>query len=218
MRAVLLLAMCIGAALLAPAAFADDRPEQFDFEFSYTNPTGGTTDIADDAVMWFPLELTMPPADPDQTIVYLELEVTGLSHDAPMDLNFILLDPFGTMSDPLGSGLEIMDDAGSFGTGFELTSSTLLFADKGIPLPHTAGEGPIMPFPDTIYRPDGPGTFSQFYGRRVGTDPWYMVIIDDAKGESGSFQTVTLRGVVPEPATLALLAFGAVAVLRRGRR
>ncbi len=108
-----------------------------------------------------------------------------------------------------------MEEAGS---EFTIQDMTLLFADKGVPLPLTTGDGSLMGFPDTIYQPLGPGTFSQFNGVTVGTAPWLVVISDDAAGRIGSFESITLRGVIPEPATLTLLAFGALVTLRRRRQ
>lgn len=216
MRAGLVFTLLLAWAMAPVAAVADDRPGEPLFEFSYTNPAGGATEIPDFSLQWFPLEQTLMLLDPADPITYLEFEITGLTHGAPMDLNFILLDPNGTGVDPIGSGIELMDDAGWFGNGYALEDVTLLFADKGIELPHGELGGPIQPFPDTIYRPDGPGMFLDFYGRSIGTVPWYLVVIDDAVRDEGSFQSATLRGI-PEPVTLTLLALGALVTLRRRR-
>lgn len=213
MRAGLALTLFLA---LTVAAVADDRLDEPLFEFTYTNPAGGSTDIPDNSLQWFPLQQTLMLLDPSDPITYLELEIEGLTHTAPMDLAFQLLDPNGTGVDPMGTGIVIMDDAGWFGAGFELGDADLLFADKGIALPHTDVEGPILPYPPMIYHPDGPGTFSAYYGRSVGTAPWYMVVIDDALSDEGSFVSITLRGV-PEPVTLTLLALGALVALRRRR-
>ena len=215
MRAVIVFTLFLALAVAPMAAVADDRPVPALFEFTYTNPTGGATDIPDYSLQWFPLQQTLMLLDPADLITNLEFEITGLTHGAPMDLNFILLDPNGTGVDPIGSGIELMDDAGWFGAGFALEDITVLFADKGMALPHNDVDA-IQPFPETIYRPDGPGMFSDFYGRSIGTAPWYLVVIDDAVRDEGSFQSATLRGV-PEPVTLTLLALGALVTLRRRR-
>ncbi len=56
-----------------------------------------------------------------------------------------------------------------------------------------------------------PAFFLCLFG--VGISVYSLVVIDDAVGQSGSFESATLRGgVVPEPMTLTLLAIGAVAV------
>ncbi|RME38391.1 MAG: hypothetical protein D6788_07545, partial [Planctomycetota bacterium] len=200
----------LSMALLAGTAWANNRPNQFDFEFRYV--VQNSKDIPDDGVLTFLLDgpfipgTNTPYPTPGDLIQYLELEVSGLSHDAPWDLNFILLDPAGLKVGQQGSGIVVMEDAGYFGPGFELSdandNSTLLFADKGIPLPLTQADGPLQGWPDTIYAPGGPGSFSQYNGLPVGNSPWLFVVTDDAAGVQGSLQSVILRGVVPEPATL----------------
>jgi hypothetical protein len=202
MKAGLLITLLVAVAVAPGVAVATDRPDSFDFEFTYPeNPGTAPVEILDNFVQWFPL--TVPEELP---IDYLELEITGLSHSAPMDLNiFLLHTSFG--------GIELMDEAGD---QHAIQDVTLLFADKGIGLPHGVEEGALQSFPDTIYRPDGPGTLSQF--NMMGPGTWYLVIIDDAPGDVGSFESVTLRGTVPEPATLSLLALGALAIMRCRRR
>lgn len=218
MKAVAVFTLIVSVLAFSGGAVADDRPIDFDFSFTTPlNPTGGPFAIPDNEVRWYPLLPSVLATDPDAPILYLELIIEGLSHDAPMDLNLILLDPFGTIIEPFGAGVGLMDDAGD---QIAVAGIDLLFADKnGIALPHGTAQGPLLSFPDTIYLPDGPGSFAQYYdGRGIGTDPWFLVVIDDAVGQSGSFESATLRGVVvPEPMTLTLLAIGAVATLRRRR-
>ena len=210
MKKALVLVLFLGASMFPAAAFADDaRPTDFDFEFTYTGPA----DIEDNAVRWFELALSWYDGNPGDVITYLEFEIDGLTHSQPEDLNLFLLDPL------FQAGIEVMDDAGD---GFAVVDLDLLFTDKGLALPHGDGEGALQPFPPTIYRPDDDGTtFSdEYYGQTFSSDPWILVVIDDAVNDSGSFESATLRGtvVVPEPVTLSLLAVGAVAALRRRRR
>lgn len=213
---VSVLSILMLAAGFISTASAADRPTVFDFEFSFTSPTSASTTIPDNNVLVFMLPQTLLNVDPSELINYLELEITGLTHDAPWDLNISILDPMGLKIGNFGSGITIMEDAGS---DFVISDMTLLFADKGGPLPLTSGEGALQGFPDNIYQPLGPGSFSQFNGTAVGTAPWLIVISDDAAGRVGSFESITLRGsVVPEPATLTLLAIGALATFRRRRR
>ena len=186
MKTEIVIALIVGLAWLPASAFASGTPgPPWDFEFTYVAPTGGPTDIPDDSVRWYSLDLTLAPPSPDYTITYLELEIVGLSHDRPEDLNIFLLDP-------LGEGIEVMDDAGD---GFSVGSLTL------------------------VYLPDGPEAFTDYDGTEVGTASWFFVMIDDAVGDSGSFESVSLHGTaVPEPVTLSLLAVGALVTLRRRRR
>jgi hypothetical protein len=179
------------ALLIAPNALADGGPP---WEFEFTAPGGA---IPNPGIEFYPLTMT-PPMLP---IAYLELEITGLSHERPEDLNIFLLDPYG-------NSLEIMDDQGN---QHPVVNVDLVFNDKAAaPLPD---EDQIVA---GSYLPLGPGMFAQFTDG--GTDSWVLVVIDDdCDGlASGSFESYTLRGI-PEPMTLSLLAVGAIAVVRRKR-
>ena len=213
MRGALVLGLLAGIAVLPSVASAENRPGEFHFEFTLSVPPGAgdPIEILDNGFQWFLLTLTLAPPNPDDEILYLELEIAGLSHTAPQDLNFILLDFYG-------HGIEVMDDAGD---GFDVEDVDLIFTDfgdKAIPLPHGPGEGALQPYPETIYLPDGPEAFTDYLGHPVGVAPWILVVIDDAEDDTGSFESATLRGLVPEPATLSLLVLGAFAMLRRRRR
>ena len=207
MKAGIVFTLLMGLMLIPASAMADQPGPPWDFEFTYAAPTGGPTDIPDNKLRWYPVELDYINVPGTTEITYLELEVVGLTHTRPEDLNFILLDP-------LGDGIELMDDAGD---GFSLLDITVVYSDKGVALPHGVPEGAIID--TTIYLPDGPGAFADYMGRQIGTltAPWIIMVIDDAEGDSGSFESVTLRGV-PEPVTLSLLAVGALVTLRRRRR
>jgi hypothetical protein len=194
--------MLVVALLAFPAGLA--AADGAAFEFRYVAPPGG---IPDFSVKWYELPLTLAPP-PDWTIESLELDIVGLTHGNPADLNVFLLDPYG-------GGIEIMDDAGD---SVPIVATRLMFRDSGDPLPHD----PLVPlagYPPKVYRPETIGAFAQYYGDPVGTAPWFAVVIDDnINGALGSFQSLTLRGIaVPEPVTLTLLACGAIVALRRRR-
>lgn len=206
----------LAATFFSIPGVASANPGDFETVFEFTGSGGA---ISDFAVQWFAADptdlatswhldgdLQVPgAADIDLTnpLLFLELEITGLSHDSPMDLNIFLLDPFGT-------GIEIMDDRGD---QVALDGATLFFWDKGTLLP--TDPDPLIS--GTKYAPELPGNPGglQSY-TTTGNEEWRLVVIDDSGGDEGTFESFTLRGlVVPEPATLSLLAIGACALLRR---
>ena len=200
----LVLTLFAGLALSAPVSSAH-AGAPFDFEYTFA---AADTPI-DDAVSIvdiYELDLVPSAVDPMQAIAFLEMEISGLSHESPGDINIFLVRPSTTS----GPGIEIMDDRG----GQNLISNVnLIFADGEGQLP---SDGEIF---SGRYAPEPTGTFSQFYdGTVFGTDPWRVIVIDDSPGGAGSFDSITLRGnYVPEPATLSLLMLGALAMFRRRR-
>jgi hypothetical protein len=145
------------------------------WDFEYT-ANGGV--IADDAVQWFPLYV---PVGLD--VFYIELEIAGLTHTAPMDLNVFVLDP-------AGGGIEVVADRGG---QLDVVDLTIVFSDEGVALPEDT------PLEEGPYLPSGPGTFSQYYFDNFGTltpGTWYLVVIDDCFRDSGSFESFMLRGHV----------------------
>jgi len=210
--------LALTGSFLAIAGAASANPGDYETVFEFTG-AGGT--INDVAVQWFsaeptdfnpdfedPTTFTLNDGSPNEVI--LELEINGLSHTSPMDLNIFLLDPFGT-------GIEIMDERGD---GVDFTG-TLFFRDpnEGKPLP--TDPDPLVD--GSVYAPELPGTPNKNPGfsgyTTVGDNEWRLVIIDDSSGDRGAVENFTIRGlVVPEPATLSLLAIGATALLRRRKK
>ena len=189
MKTALVFALFVGLLVFPTAAIADGEPP-WDFEFT---ANGG--EVPDAGIGVFPLFMDPSPG----SIVYLELEINGLSHPAPMDLDVYLIDPFGTT-------LAVMLDRGG---QTAITDVDLVFTDKAVGYPSE----PII---SGTYLPEGPGGFFQF--TNPGTDAWILLMIDDDADTlgNGGFDTYTLRGI-PEPVTLTLLALGAIATLRRRR-
>jgi len=187
--------------------------------FSYTAPGGAIPQHGTDMGFGnYPLFMNADdwsgvgpaPASPLPFLTSLELVLTDLTHTHPQDLDIYLISPFG-------ESIEIMTDKGD---GISVNGLDIVFSDLGSSLPDDGsglGSGPYRPEDST-----GPGSgtgFFRYFGNSGGTDAWELIIIDDAGGDFGSLGSYTLRGTyVPEPASLALLGMGAVAVLRRTRR
>lgn len=199
MRGVTLL-LAVAALAVAPrGVVAGTRPTSFDFEFSISALP--SFEILDDDMRSFSINL----GSPNLSFNYLEFEVEGLTHTQPEDLMLILFGPGGQF-------ITLMDGAGD---GIAISGVDLIFTDIGDPLPHGVAGGELT---SGIYNPDGSAgsvAFSDF--NNLGTQAWEFVVIDGATGDVGSFTSATLRGVIPEPVTLSLLALGAVVAFRRKR-
>lgn len=206
MNAKTIIGVLLSVALVPAVAGATDRPEVFDFEYTFpANPEGSPrVDIQDNDIQWFGLDV-----GGHDTVVYLEFEIAGLTHESPMDLRIELLSPISDMN------IVILDSAG---WQHAITDTTLIFNDKSLlELPHGEKAGALQDFSTVgAYGRDGPGTFSQFTFLPAGE--WLILVTDSSGGDVGSFESMTLRGLVPEPATLSLMALGALALLRRRRR
>ena len=209
-RALTLASVCVLAAFPVAANAGSG------FDFSFTTPTGGTVQssgigvFALDMVGTSGLKNEVTGLFPQQAfpIASIELEIKGLTHATPVDLLAFLIDPFGR-------NVVVLDGQGG---QFPVTGVDLVFNDgAGIPLPvgTQITSGIYLPSPSSS------GIFSQF--DNSGTDAWSLVIINlhrdnQGSGSNASFDSFTLRGTVPEPVTLSLLALGALMTLRRSRR
>jgi len=186
--------------LMTSLAVADDFGP---FDFSFTGAGGAIPAIDPDhdseGVSVFSLTMANPSIP---HIASLELLLNGLTHSEPADLDIYLIDPFGRT-------LEVMTDRGD---AVGIVQVDLIFNDKAAGLPPLNSQ-----LSSGTYLTEGPGGLGNFVGGSGGTDAWVLVIIDDSATDSGSLQSWTLRGTVPEPMTLSLLALGGLALLRRRR-
>ncbi len=191
--------------LCTPYALANPNPGDVPFDFSFTAPGGAIPEIDpppsdNEGISVFSLTMNDPRM---ANILSIELELTGLSHTQPDDLDIYLIDPFGET-------LEVMTDRGDAAT---IVDVTLIFNDGALSLP------PVNSLITSgTYLTEGPGGMSNFVKQSGGTDAWLLLVIDDSATDSGSLESWTLRGTaVPEPVTLSLLALGALTLLRRRR-
>lgn len=195
-----------GFGLLMTAAVQAGGPD-----FSYTADGGLIPQIGQtQGFSNFPLfmnpassDILPAPPSPLPAIQSIELVLTGLTHTHPEDLDIYLISPFGET-------VEVMTDKGD---SVGVVNLNLVFNDTGAPLP-----GDLFGLVDnsTYATEDTTGGMNKYIGNSGGTDAWELVIIDDSAGDQGNLVSYTLRGTyVPEPASLALLGFGAFAALRR---
>lgn len=216
--ASLLITAIASLAMVSPASAGGG----LDFEFTFTADGGGPSPIVDDTIGIFTLE--MGSALP--TIATIELEINGLSHTNPWDIDIVLIAPTGV-------SLDILKDRGDQSP---VSGIDLLFREGGAQLPTGLNfDDPLngSPYSDGAVLPEGTirianilqsgsGFGDAFDGSPSrGLNAWILLVTDDTfNGHEGSFDSFTLRGTfVPEPMSLSLLAAGAFAVfgLRRKR-
>jgi hypothetical protein len=198
MRSICAIVLAVGSlmAASAPAKAGTDIP------FSVTS--GGGT-INDSFITLFTLTL---PGEVD-ILTSLELDITGLQHSNPADLEFYLINP------TIGSITVLRDQ----GDGIPIGGVNLTFSDSaGGPAPFFTEllSGTYQPL--GVTQPPDDNGFATFLGSQ-GAGMWTLLVIDDSFGDTGSIDSWTLRGTyVPEPVTMSLLAIGALATLRRRRK
>lgn len=198
MKSVIIQALLLGLIFSTTSSAGDPVSDTFTFTSDFKS---GSVENSDVGFFALTPDFLIPE------ITSINLTIFGLTSDSPADLNIFLLDPFG-------NSLEIIDNRGD---DEPLNGAELTFSDSGASLP-------IDPAPlvnGTTYQSEVPNGFmNAFVGNSGGTDAWILVVIDDG-GSSGG---VTLSGFeisgtfVPEPATLALMGLGALAIFRRKRR
>lgn len=202
-RFVVSMACTLGCLLSGSVALAGGSS---DIPFSFTQVVNA--DIPDNDLAVYRIVMTPDIAE----ITSIQLDINGLFHSHPEDLDIFLIGAFG-------ADINIMTDLGD---GHPLEGVNLTF--------DSATEQQDLPLDDSqifsgTYQPEGLTTgrdsgLSTFVGGTGGSPLfWYLVVIDDSEGGSGEFASWTLRGTyVPEPVTLSLLALGALTLLRRKRR
>lgn len=142
---------------------------------------------------------------------------TNLHHSWVGDLTM-------TLTDPNNNSVSIMNRAGvgpnsTFGLSFDLSGANSysfvpgtadLWANTSNPLP----SGAYSPFDNN----NGTEVMTNYSGVG-GSGTWSLFVTDSAGGDTGGFDVVTLTFTpVPEPASLAILGLGALALLRRRKK
>jgi len=203
--------------LCTPYALANPEPGVVPVPFEFT-ALGGLIPELDmnhdqEGISTFPLTMRNAQFPGGIAEIFsLELQLTGLTHTEPDDLDIYLIDPFGET-------LQIMTDKGDH---VAVNGITMIFNDSGFRNLLNYDESQLDPsVPNnlaTYYLTEGPGGMGNFVKQSGGTDAWILLINDDSATDSGSLESWTLRGTtVPEPVTLSLLALGALTLLRRRR-
>jgi len=203
------LIVLVGLVVASPV-LATDGGGLTPFQFEFT-AQGGAIPAVDgfpannEGISVFPLTMSNPRIT---EILSLELQLNGLTHAEPADLDIYLIDPFGET-------LEVMTDRGD---AVGVINFDLIFNDLGADgIPPELDGIPLLD--GAHYMPEGSGGFGIYRKQSGGTDAWILLIIDDSAGDSGFLDSWTLRGTgVPEPMTLSLFLIGGAAMLVRRRK
>lgn len=136
---------------------------------------------------------------PIEKIIDLQVELRGLTHTEPTDLDIFLYN-LG------GNNVELMTDRGD---SVPVDKVDLIFNDGATGLPSENG-GLVNGF----FLPES-GQLGSLINQG-SNDVWILLIIDDSPGDTGSLNQWFISGhAVPEPMSLSLLAIGAIALVRR---
>lgn len=150
--------------------------------------------------------VSIPVSGVAANVVGVRVQLFGLSHTYPDDLDFLLVAPDGR-------NLVFQSDAGS---GADLSGFTYTVEDAGLQLlpdnsvislpsyrPTDYADGDVFaaPAPAGPYQraaPVGSATFASVFGGAAADGTWSIYIVDDANGDSGQLAGVCLEiGVMP---------------------
>lgn len=163
-------------------------------------------------------------------VLSVNLRIRGYTHERPDDVGMVLVAPGG-------QALLVQDGGGGF---TPLAPVTYLLSDAGSgpypdappghgqtykPAAYYTGDSFPAPGPGLAYNHPGPAggnsaTFASTFSGIDGNGTWNLFVFDFVGGAGGAITDgfVLELTQVPEPGTLAALALGGLALLRRKKR
>jgi hypothetical protein len=165
-----------------------------------------------------PYPLTINVSGITDPVVDVNVRLRGLNHTWPDDIDIVLVGP-------QGQTVMLMSDVGGSADLINVTLDFSMEVNSG-PLPDNAQivSGTYLPTnigsPDSFPAPAPAGPYGSNLAAFYGLNPngtWSLYVVDDVGGDTGSLAGWDLEiVVVPEPASLSLLA--GLALLARRRR
>lgn len=174
-------------------------------------PVAGTIDLPAGQPMTtsgpasvYPIEVPVSGLATD--VVGVRVQMFGLTHTFPSDLDFLLISPDGqslVFQSDAGGGVDLsnatytIDDAAA---GLMPSNAQLISASYR-PTDYVDGDVFSAPAPVGPYQraaPVGAATFASTFGGADGNGAWKIYIVDDASGDFGQLDGVCLEmGVLP---------------------
>lgn len=217
---IIALGLVAAVALSSTPAMADVICPDQTPKVYVVRPNAPGTPIPDNNPAGGSISIMVPNDDPACPLIWdLNVDVI-VRHTWQGDLRL-------TLTGPGGQSVVLMDRPGTsasstFGfsnnnLGNPATQNPFIFDDQAANVYDTGVAGTNVNNPVGSWRPENSinGTFDQL--PKAGL--WTLSVVDNAAGDTGWIEQFSLHFVnkVPEPASLALLGIGALALIRRRR-